>query len=193
MVQQYRIHTWSRMRTIWRGYNAKQPASSRGTTGLERQGAWDACFWSWTCHLCGKQQWLTTSYKTVEGHISAMPPENLLMPADRNWRRICPTTFKDCDSDNTIARHEICNTSDFKIPDNKTEQYKQSFFVRTFADWSKLETTVVTADTTYSSAVGRVSQLVQGSSPTHRQQEQKKIWPVFNKACTITNYTYCSF
>ena len=52
-----------------------------------------------------KQQWLTTPFKTMEGYIPAMPPENLLMPADRNWRRICPTTFKDCDSDNTIARH----------------------------------------------------------------------------------------
>ena len=124
---------------------------------------------------CRKQRWLTTPYKTVEGHIPAMPPENFLMPAVRNWRRICPTTLKDCDSDNTIARHEICNTCGFKIPDNKTEQYEQSFFVRTVADWNKLADTVVTADTACSSAVGRVLQLVQlqGASPTHRQQEQK--------------------
>ena len=33
---------------------------------------------------CRKQQWLTTLYKIVKGHILAMHPENFLMPADRN-------------------------------------------------------------------------------------------------------------
>ena len=51
-----------------------------------------------------------------------------------------------------------------KIPDSKTEQYKNSFFVRTVADWNKLEDTVVTADsvTAFSSAVGRA---LQGAAP----------------------------
>ena len=83
------------------------------------------------------------------------------MPADRNRRRIRPTTFKDCDSDNTIARQEIRNACGFKIPDSKTEQYKSWLFVsRTVADWNKLEYTVVTADsvTAFSSAVGRILQ-----------------------------------
>ena len=46
------------------------------------------------------------------------------------------------------------------LPFSKTEQYKNSFFVRTVADWNKLEDTVVTADsvTAFSSAVGRVLQ-----------------------------------
>ena len=79
------------------------------------------------------------------------------LTADRNRRRRRPTTFKDCDSDNTIARHEMRNSCGFKISDSKTEQYKNSFFVRTVADWNKLEDTVVTADsvTAFSSAVGR--------------------------------------
>ena len=107
-----------------------------------------------------KQQWLITLYKIVKGHILAMHPENFLMPADRNWGRIHRTTFKDCDSDNTIARYKIWNSCGFKIPDSKTKQYKNSFFVRTVADWNKLEDTVVTADsvTAFSSAVGRVLQ-----------------------------------
>ena len=58
----------------------------------------------------------------------------------KNTRRIHPTTFKGCDSYNTIARHKICNTCGFKIPDSKTEQYKSSFFIRTVADWNKLKT-----------------------------------------------------
>ena len=32
-----------------------------------------------------------------------MPPEDLLMPADRNGRRIRPTTYKGCDSNNNTA------------------------------------------------------------------------------------------
>ena len=65
-----------------------------------------------------KQQWLTTLYKTVKGHIPAMPPENFLTPADRNRRRIRPTTFKDFSYDNTIARQEIRNSCGLKIPDS---------------------------------------------------------------------------
>ena len=112
-----------------------------------------------------KQQRLTTPYKIVKGHIPAMPPENFLTPADRSRRRIRPTTFKDCSYDNTIATQEIRNSCGLKIPDSKTEQYKNSFFVRTVAaDWYKLEDTVVTADsvTAFSSAVGR---LLQGAAP----------------------------
>ena len=106
-------------------------------------------------------------YKIVKGQIPAMPPESFLMPKDRNRRRIHPTTIKDCDSDNTIARHEIRNFRGFKIPNSKTEQYnynlyKNSFFVRTVADWNKLKDTVsvVTVDsvTAFSSALGRVLQ-----------------------------------
>ena len=101
-------------------------------------------------------------YKIVKGQIPAMPPESFLMPADRNRRRIGPTTIKDCDSDNTIARHEIRNSLGCNIPDSKTEQYKNSFFVRTVADWNKQEDTVsvVTVDsvTAFSSALGRVLQ-----------------------------------
>ena len=132
-----------------------------------------------------KQQRLTALYKTVKGHIPDMPPERFPMPADRNRRRTHLATRKDCDSDNTIPtlqsslsgtegchkpvpgvrtirRHEIQNSCGFKIPDSKTEQYKNSLFVRTVADWNKLEVedTVVTANsvTAFSSAVGRVLQ-----------------------------------
>ena len=55
-------------------------------------------------------------------------------------------------------------TCGLKIPDSKTEQYKNSFFVRTVADWNKLEDTVITADsvTAFSSAEGRAQQ---GAAP----------------------------
>ena len=78
-------------------------------------------------------------------------------------------------------RSERCDRSlsgGLKIPDSKTEQYKNSFFVRTVADWNKPEDTVVTVDsvTAFSSAVGRV---LQGLPPTHRQSEQKCVLASF--------------
>ena len=141
-----------------------------------------------SCMSFRKQQQLTTLQNNfVTGHIPDMPPENFLMPAGKkNTRRIHPTTFKGCDSYNTIARHKICNTCGFKIPDSKTEQYKSSFFIRTVADWNKLKTLVTVFS---SSAVGRVLQGV----AYHTQAEQKCFYPVFNKACTITNCTDHSF
>ena len=106
----------------------------------EKQDAWDTCMLQELnlppLQERRKQQRLTALYKIVKGQIPAMPPESFLMPADRNRRRIGPTTFKDCDSANTIARHKIHNSCGFKIPDSKTEQYKNSFFVRTVADWN---------------------------------------------------------
>ena len=128
-----------------------------------------------------KQQRLTTLYKIVKGHILAMPPENILTPADRSRRRICPTTFNDCSYDNNFARQEIRNSCGLTTPDSKTEQYKNSFFIKTEADWNKLEDTVVTADsvTAFSSAVDRALQLYKGLPPTHRQSEQKCVLASF--------------
>ena len=115
-----------------------------------------------------KPQQLTTLYKIVKGHIPAMPSENFLTSADteKSKKNTSDGTFKDCSYDNTIARHEIRNSCGLKIPDSKTEQYKNSFFVRTVADWNKLEDTVVTVDsvTAFSSAVGRA---LQGAAPPH--------------------------
>ena len=113
-----------------------------------------------------KQQRLTTPYKIVKGHIPAMPPENFLMPADRNQRRIRPTTFKDCSYDNAITRQEIRNSCGLKIPDSKTEQYKNSFFVRTVADWNKpLEDTVVTADCSHCIFISSGQSTTRGCPP----------------------------
>ena len=66
-------------------------------------------------------------------------------------------------------RQEIRNSCGVKIPDSEIEQYKNSFFVRTVADWNLLEDTVVTADsvTAFSSAVGRVLQGAATPPPPH--------------------------
>ena len=55
---------------------------------------------------------------------------------------------------------------DLKIPDSSTEQYKDSFFVRTMAD----------SVTAFSSAVGRV---LQGAAPNTGNQSRNVFYPVF--------------
>ena len=78
-----------------------------------------------------KQQRLTTLYKIVKGHIPAMPSENFLTSADteKSKKNTSDGTFKDCSYDNTIARQEIRNSCGLKIPDSKTEQYKNSLIL----------------------------------------------------------------
>ena len=123
-----------------------------------------------SCTSFRKQQQLTTLQNNfVKGHIPAMPPENFLTPADKNRRRIRPTTFKVCDSDNTIARHKICKTRGFKIPDSKTEQYKSSFLVRSIAGCNKLKT------------LWSLQSTARGCLP-HTDNQSRN---VFNKACTV--------
>ena len=89
------------------------------STGLESQDAWHTCFRSSTCHhwrSARSSNDSSLSRRLFEGHIPAMHPEDYLMPADKNGSRICQTTFKDCDPDNTIGRHKIHSTCGIKIP-----------------------------------------------------------------------------
>ena len=64
-----------------------------------------------------------------------------------------------------------------KIPDSKTEQYNNSFFVRTVADWNKLEDTVVMSDSVTAFSAAEWAEHYKGPPPTHiyiyRQSEQK--------------------
>ena len=63
-----------------------------------------------------------------------------------------------------------------KIPDSKTEQYKNSFFVRTVADWNKLEDTAVTADsvTAFSSALS--GQSTTRGCPPHIGSQSRNVF-----------------
>lgn len=106
-----------------------------------------------------KQQRLTTLYRVIEGQIPALPPENFLIPADKNKRKIKMKMFTDHVASNIIAKHTYNNSRGYKVPDASTEQYQRSFFVQTVADWNRLEDEQVRASSAaaFSAALGRVA------------------------------------
>ena len=73
------------------------------------------------------------------------PKENYLVQLS-NKRRIKPKQFQDCVSKNIVDRFQTNNTKRFKISEAKnSEQYKNSFFVRTVAEWNTLDNEAVHA------------------------------------------------
>ena len=87
-------------------------------------------------------QRLIFMYKVVEGLVPAIEAEEYLKPA-RNKRLIRTRTFSDYQSTNIIDRQVRNNSKCFEVPSNNTQQYSNSFFVKTVIDWNKLEDTVV--------------------------------------------------
>ncbi|XP_070195592.1 uncharacterized protein [Littorina saxatilis] len=73
-----------------------------------------------------------------EGLIPALPPDKFLTPAASRRRRVIPTRFQGYESSNIIERQAVNNTRGFRIPTCKTDQYKNSFFERTIAEWNQL-------------------------------------------------------
>ena len=74
------------------------------------------------------------------------------------------TRYRPYDIGYIISIRTHSYTHNIKIEHRVYNEYKNSFFVRTVADWNKLEDTAVTADsvTAFSSAVGRA---IQGAAP----------------------------
>ena len=85
-------------------------------------------------------------YKVVEGLVPAIPPEEFLKPA-KTRRQIKGKQFKDHISHNIIDRHIINNDRGFIVENCKTEQLKNSFFVKTVIEWNHLSTETVRAKT----------------------------------------------
>ena len=85
-------------------------------------------------------------YKVVEGLVPAIPPEEFLKPA-KTRRQIKGKQFKDHISHNIIDRHIINNDRGFIVENCKTEQLKNSFFVKTVIEWNHLSTETVCAKT----------------------------------------------
>ena len=91
-------------------------------------------------------------YKVVEGLVPAIPPppppppKEFLKPA-KTRRQIKGKQFKDHVSHNIIDRHIINNNRGFIVENYKTEQLKNSFFVKTVIEWNHLSTETVRAKT----------------------------------------------
>ena len=84
-------------------------------------------------------------YKITEGLIPALPPQDFLTPANSGRRKIKPTRYEDHATTNIMERQATKNSRGFQIPACRTEQYRNSFFVKTALEWNHLCEATVTA------------------------------------------------
>ena len=88
--------------------------------------------------------WLILMYKVVEGLVPALPASRFTKPA-RPKRRITPKCFQDFNTTNLVNKHVCNNSRGLTIPDSRTPQYENSFFVHTTVHWNQLPDSVVHA------------------------------------------------
>ena len=80
----------------------------------------------------------------VEGKIPALPPDDLIK-FQRPKRNIKAKTYTNYVTNNIIDNQVRNNQRPAVIPTSRTEQFKNSLFVRTTIDWNHLEDKVVCA------------------------------------------------
>ena len=89
---------------------------------------------------------LVILYKVMRGMIPAINADEFLIPL-RNKRNIKPRLCSDFQTTNFVQRYSVNHTECFKIPESKSDQFKNSFFVRTVSDWNQLEECHIRAET----------------------------------------------
>ena len=85
---------------------------------------------------------LTFFYKVVEGHIPAMPVESFLTP-QRPGRMIRSRNRQNYIQNNLVDSFVRNNDRCYMVPMAKTEQFKNSFFVKTTIAWNQLDNPTV--------------------------------------------------
>ena len=93
-----------------------------------------------------KQLRLVLFYKVVNGHVPAINPEDYLTKVTGR-RRAKPSIYKDCvvlkQFDRSVRKHNNC----YQTTAGRTEQFRNSFFIRTVVDWNNLDETSISAET----------------------------------------------
>ena len=82
----------------------------------------------------------------------------------RNKRHIKPHVQSDFHTTNIVEKFSTNHSECFKIPDSQTEQYKNSFIVRTVREWNQLEESHIHAETVNSFSISATNFL----KHTHR-------------------------
>ena len=77
-----------------------------------------------------KQQRLIFFYKIAEGQIPTMPSSDFIT-RNEGKRQIRPKKFDNCIFTNLVTRQSRINSESVKVPEAMSEQYTNSFFVRT--------------------------------------------------------------
>lgn len=85
-------------------------------------------------------------YKVVEGLVPAIPAKEFVEPA-RSKRKIKTSSDLNFNTTNLVDKYIVNNNRGLKIKIAKTEQYRNSFFIKTTADWNHLPSEVVGAGT----------------------------------------------
>eukprot|EP00745_Piridium_sociabile_P040062 TRINITY_DN76314_c0_g1_i2.p1 TRINITY_DN76314_c0_g1~~TRINITY_DN76314_c0_g1_i2.p1 ORF type:complete len:1167 (+),score=240.29 TRINITY_DN76314_c0_g1_i2:25-3525(+) len=81
---------------------------------------------------------LSLLFRVVEGSVPGLPPVSFITEQKRNKRRIIPKQFADCVASNIIIRSARQNSRPLKVPEGTTEEFKNSYFVRSVVDWNNL-------------------------------------------------------
>ena len=89
-----------------------------------------------------RDQRLTLMYKVGEGHVPAINKDHYIQP-QRQKRSIRATQYTDCEHKNSVENYSINNSKYFKPIPVKTENLRNSFFVRTVYDWNQLDESVI--------------------------------------------------
>ena len=87
---------------------------------------------------------LVLMYKVVEGLVPALPSEHFIR-FNKAKRTIKAKTYKDCETTNILEKRVCNNSKSIIIPDSKTTQYRNSFFVETTIRWNHLPEDTVCA------------------------------------------------
>jgi len=93
-----------------------------------------------------RQQRLTLLYKVVEGHVPAIKSEHYLKPL-RSKRQIKPKNFEGFINKNIVEQSVNNNSKCFQPISANSDNFKNSFFVKTVYDWNKLSDNTISKDT----------------------------------------------
>ena len=81
---------------------------------------------------------LVFQYKVVEGLVPALSPDVFLKP-EKPKRQIKARQYTNYISKNIVDGHRVTNDRSFVIKNCRTEQLKQSFFIKTVVEWNHLD------------------------------------------------------
>ena len=84
-------------------------------------------------------------YKINKRLVPAIPLQWYLTPK-RQGRSIRAKVYEGFNTTNTVDRPACVNSQDFNLPPSKTDQYRQSFFIRTALEWDHLSDSIVNCD-----------------------------------------------
>ncbi|KAK7105620.1 uncharacterized protein [Littorina saxatilis] len=87
---------------------------------------------------------LTFFYRVVEGLVPALPSHQFLTE-QKQGRKIRPVRHPDHHTSNIVSQFSRNNSRPYSVPQGRTDQFRNSFFVKTAQDWNLLEDNTVTS------------------------------------------------